>query len=121
MPGEMRYFRPRSTAVGAHTQEMLQRDRRREMRCLAPAIRRVALKRSTEKTRMAAAYIVYYYYLARARVRDTAAATAEKGRACSAWLPQRRGSRRRWNKAPLISAYAIDGRDGFYHALSALV
>jgi len=66
MPGEMRYFRPRSTAVGVHTQEMLQRDRR-EMRCLAPAIRRVALKRSTEKTRMAAAaYIAYYYYLARA-------------------------------------------------------
>lgn len=68
MPGEMRYFRPRSTAAGAYTQEMLQRDRR-EMRCLAPAIRRVALKRSTEKTRMAAAYIVYYYYLARARPR----------------------------------------------------
>jgi len=82
MPGEMRYFRPRSTAVGAHTQEMLQRDRR-EMRCLAPAIRRVALKRSTEKRawrRRTQCIII----ISRARVRDTAAATAEKGRACSA-------------------------------------
>jgi hypothetical protein len=88
------------------------------------AIRRVALKTAEEKRAAASSYIFLLVFHVRGAennmIRYIRVVAATAGAAVFRVTMRVRESSRRI-KAPLISAYAIDGRDGFYHALSALV